>query len=92
MILVTAANGHVACRRCGLQRRPLTVKLGRVGRGNASIYVRGTPNSDRKFSALVALCRRFAPESKPSIRALHGNEPMPKATPTRVRRASFRAV
>ena len=78
MILVTAANGHVACRRCGPQRLPLTVKLGRVGRGNASIYVRGTPNGDRKFSALVALCRRFAPESKPSIPRYTVTSPCPR--------------
>jgi hypothetical protein len=42
----------------------IRVKLDRVGRGDTSIHVRSTPNTDRKFTAPapVALChnRKFS--------------------------------
>ena len=79
MIRVTAANGHVGVPSL------LTAATSAKGRPSMSAV---PPNSDRKFGALVsvALCRRFAPESKPSIRAFRINAPMPKPTPIRMRR------
>jgi len=54
-----------------------SVKLDRVGRGDTSIYVRCTPNSDRRFnaSASVAKCQQRSWVGSYSIISPLGNAP-----------------
>ena len=58
MILVTAANGHVACRRCV---KSGWVRLDRVGRSRPSIHVCSSSNSGHKFKGMVPIASCHLP-------------------------------